>query len=101
MTGVQTTRQTAVGGGERDSRSSTRASPGVQSSERTVLVRFATEVIDPQQNIDREKTKRDAEGRTHYVAVPPLAITFNIKTKEGTAMKETVYCTINGLESVE
>jgi hypothetical protein len=69
--------------------------------ERTVLVRFATEVIDPQQNIDREKTKRDAEGRTHYVAVPPLAITFNIKTKEGTAMKETVYCTINGLESVE
>jgi hypothetical protein len=64
--------------------------------DRTVRVRLAAKDIDPKQNIDHEKTKRDPQGRTHYVAVPPLAITFDIKTATGDAVKDTVYCTING-----
>jgi hypothetical protein len=64
--------------------------------ERTVLVRFAAEAIDPQQNIDRAATERDPQRRTHYIPVPPLAITFNVKSQGGVIVKDTVYCTING-----
>ncbi len=64
----------------------------------TVLVKFEPADIDPQRSIDRELTKRDPDGRTHFVAAPPLAITMHIKSQVGDAVKETVYCTINGLE---
>ncbi len=64
--------------------------------ERTVLVLLDAEDIDPAQIIDREATKRAADGRTHYRVVPPLAITFNMRAKDGTPVKDTVYCTING-----
>lgn len=64
--------------------------------ERTVLVLFDPEDIDPAQVVDRERTKRDKEGRTHFRVVPPLAITFNMKAKDGAAVKDTLYCTING-----
>lgn len=66
--------------------------------ERTVLVRFTPEVLDPDQNIDRKETAADTQGRSHYIAVPPLAITFNIKSALEQPVKGTVYCTINGLE---
>ena len=64
--------------------------------EHTALVLLDSQDIDPAQIIDRERTKRDENGRTHFRVVPPLAITFNIKARDGTTVKDTVYCTING-----
>lgn len=67
--------------------------------ERTVLVKFSAADIDPSKNVDRESTKRAAKAgdhRTHYRVIAPLAITFNVQAKDGTPVKDTVYCTING-----
>jgi len=64
--------------------------------ERTVLVRFYAEDIDPSQIIDERATEKADDGRTHFRVVAPLAITFNMKAQDGAPIKETVYCTING-----
>jgi hypothetical protein len=66
--------------------------------ERTVLVRLAAKDIDPAQIIDQEATKKATDGRTRYRVVPPLAISLNVKSTGGVAIKQTVYCTINGFD---
>ena len=60
--------------------------------ERTVLVSFYEEAIDPTEIVDREATKRAAKNgdqRTHYRVVDPRAVDSKTKAHDGTPGTET------------
>ena len=59
---------------------------------RTVRVIFFDEFTNV---VDQQMTKKT--GETCFQVLDPLAIEFNIKSKNGVAIKETVYATINSI----
>lgn len=65
--------------------------------DRTVLVEFDREDLLAGGVIDRERTKKDPSGTTHYRVIDPLAIEFNLRGRDGSKVRDTIYCTINAL----
>ncbi len=59
----------------------------------TVLVEIPD--LDPHAVIDEQATKK--YGTTQYRVLDPLCIEFNVKARDGTIVKDKVYCTINDL----
>lgn len=63
---------------------------------RTVRVEFAE--LPDSAAIDRSRTEKAKDGRTHYRVVPPLAISFDLDAADGTLIRDTVYATINSVK---
>ncbi len=69
----------------------------VAIDDHTLVVEFLPDDLLGGGVIDQKKSGDDPQGKTHYRVLDPLAIEFRIRAADGTPIRETVYCTVNGI----